>query len=171
MAAKTARTDKSKAANPIRVRTRSLEQAEMEGLLARHHVGSMAIAFHDRVTIALTNYVYANRWIHGRMENGPDLATLKHHHWVAFEVSEIEGVYDWKTVTVHGSVQLLADSGSSAVGSQEFHSALEQLRSAVPAIFTPRDPMPQRVQLFRLYVDELIGREVRSNAKGRVPPP
>jgi nitroimidazol reductase NimA-like FMN-containing flavoprotein (pyridoxamine 5'-phosphate oxidase superfamily) len=142
----------------------------MEALLAKHHVGSMAVAFHDRVTIALSNYVYADRWIYGRMEQGPDLATLRHHRWVAFEVSEIKGIYDWRTVTVHGSIELLADD-ASVRGSEAFQAALSRLRSVVPAIFTPRDPIPQRVQLFRLHADELVGRESSSNDRGALPPP
>jgi uncharacterized protein len=153
------------------VSTRVLTHAEMEALLSKHHVGSMALAFHDRVTIALSNYVYGDRWIYGRMENGPNLATLRHHPWVAFEVSEIDGIYDWRTVTVHGAVQMLTDAAESIRGSEEFRAALAQLRSAVPAVFTTRDPMPQRVQLFRLHADELIGRAVSSKALGKLPPP
>ncbi len=155
---------------PIRVSTRALTHAEAEALLAKHHVGSMAVAFHDRVTIALSNYMYADRWIYGRMEHGPDLATLRHHPWVAFEVSEINGIYDWRTVTVHGSIELLAD-GASPRGAEVFRAALSLLRSVVPAVFTPRDPVPQRVQLFRLHADELVGREFSSNDRGELPPP
>jgi nitroimidazol reductase NimA-like FMN-containing flavoprotein (pyridoxamine 5'-phosphate oxidase superfamily) len=152
----------------IRVTTRALDRDEMNALLTRHHVGSMALAFHDRVTIALVNYVYADRWIYGRMEDGPDLATIRHHHWSAFEVNEIGGIYDWRTVTVHGSIQLLSDEPSSP-DAKDFDTALRLLRSAVPVIFTPRDPMPERVQLLRLYADDLVGREARSNSAPGLP--
>jgi uncharacterized protein len=159
--------------NGIRVTTAQLETAAAEALLAKHHVGSMAIGFHDRVTITLVNYVYANRWIYGRMEDGPDLAALRHHQWVAFELSEVSGIYDWRAVTVHGSVQLLSD-GPSPRETEEFHHALALLRAAVPAVLTPRDPMPQRVQLFRVHVDELVGRQSRSvghaGARAELPP-
>src|SRR5258708_19598301 len=111
---------------PVRVSTRALTHAEAEALLAKHHVGSMAVAFHDRVTIALSNYMYADRWIYGRMEHGPDLATLRHHPWVAFEVSEIDGIYDWRTVTVHGSIELLAYDASPPA----------------PETFRPAPPLP-----------------------------
>ncbi|MEP6491740.1 MAG: pyridoxamine 5'-phosphate oxidase family protein [bacterium] len=152
---------------PNQVRIRELDPAATEALLAKHHVGFMAISFHDRVTIALVNYVYADRWIYARMEDGPDLATLRHHHWVAFEVSEVQGIYDWRTVTVNGSVQLLSDE--SPHDASDVREALEQLRSAVPAVFTPRDPMPQRVQLLRLHADELKGREARSSERAGLP--
>jgi len=153
----------------IHVRTRALSESAAEALVAKHHVGSLSIAFHDRVTIELVAYVYADRWIYGRMEDGPNLATLRHHHWVAFQVAEIRGIYDWRTVTVHGSVQLLSD-GSSAFETDQYQVGLTLLRSAVSAVFTPRDPAPERVQLFRLYVDEIVGRESRSHAESELPP-
>lgn len=153
----------------IHVRTHRLDEATAKALLAKHHVGSIAIAFHDRVTIVLVGYVYSGGWIYGRMEEGPDLTTLKHHHWVAFQTNEIDGIYDWRTVTVHGSVQLLFDDGSTPRGA-EYRKAVELLRTAVPAVFTPRDPMPERVQLFRLYADTIEGREAQSDSVTGLPP-
>ncbi len=153
----------------IHVSTRELDVQEIEAMLTKHHVGSMAIAFHDRVTIALVNYVYADGWIYGRMEDGPDLTTLLHHHWVAFQVTEADGIYDWRTTNVHGSIQLLSE-GQSARESAEIREAVQALRSAVPAVFTPRDPMPERVQLFRIYADQLTGKETSSDAGTAVPP-
>ena len=153
----------------IHVSTRQLDQRAIAALLTKHHVGSMAIAFHDRVTLVLANYVYAHRHIYGRLEEGPDFMTLRHHHWVAFQVSEINGIYDWRTVTANGSIQVLTD-GPSVGEATEFRKALDLIRGVVPAVFSPRDPMPERVHLFRMYVDELTGREARSNALTRLPP-
>jgi nitroimidazol reductase NimA-like FMN-containing flavoprotein (pyridoxamine 5'-phosphate oxidase superfamily) len=152
----------------VHVTTRELDHQAIEALLAKHHVGSMAIAFHDRVNIALANYVYTDRHIYGRLEDGPDLATVRHHHWVAFQVSEIDGIYDWRTVTANGSIQVLTD-GPSVGEATEFRTVLDLIRDVVPAVFTARDPMPQRVHLFRMYVDEVTGREARSGARGRLP--
>ena len=147
----------------IVVRVRDLERAEAEALLAELHVGAMAFAFHDRVTITLVNYLYRNDWIYGRIEEGPDLEMLRHHQWVAFEARDAAGVYDWRTVTVNGSVELLSMAGSpDAV--RRFKDAATVLRSVVPTIFTEHDPFPQRVQLFRLHADEVSGREARTHA-------
>jgi nitroimidazol reductase NimA-like FMN-containing flavoprotein (pyridoxamine 5'-phosphate oxidase superfamily) len=93
----------------VHVSTRQLDHQAIEALLAKHHVGSTAIAFHDRMNIALANYVYTDRRIYGRLEDGPDVATVRHHHWVAFQVSEIDGIYDWRTVTANGSIPGLTD--------------------------------------------------------------
>ena len=153
----------------IRVQTGHMDHASMEALLTKHHVGSMALAFHDRVTISLVNYVYSKQWIYARLEDGPDLTTVQHQRWVAFEVSEIEGIYDWRSVTARGSVELLPHGGAGAA-KREFDAAVEMLRSAVPAVFTKRDPMPQRVQVIRIHVDELAGRQSRSNSPADLPP-
>jgi len=123
----------------------------------------MAIAFHDRVTIALANYVYTDGHIYGRLEEGPDFANIRHHSWVAFQVSEIGGIYDWRTVTAHGSIQVLTD-GPSVSDAAQFRHALDLIRAVVPAVLSPRDPMPERVHPFRMYVAELTGREAKANA-------
>jgi len=153
----------------IHVKTRELDHDSAEALLRKHHVGSIALSFHDRVAISLVNYLYADRSIYGRMEDGPDIAVLRHDPWVAFEVSEIDGVYDWRVVAVRGSLELLSDKGP-AKKVAEYHAAVDRMRAVVPAVLTPRDPMPQRVQVFRVYVDEMIGRESSSNDDGKLPP-
>jgi nitroimidazol reductase NimA-like FMN-containing flavoprotein (pyridoxamine 5'-phosphate oxidase superfamily) len=153
----------------IRVVTGRLDAAPAEALLAKHHVGSIAVAFHDHVTISLLNYVYAKRWIYARLEDGPDLAAVQHHPWVAIEVSEISGIYDWRTVTARGSVELLRQDGGPAAR-RECDAAIDILRTVVPAVFTKRDPMPQRVQVVRIHVDELVGRQSRSESAGSAPP-
>ena len=153
----------------IHVQTRDLDRETADALLRKHHVACIALAFHDRVTIALVNYVYVDGSIFGRMEDGPDLTTLRHHPWVALEVSEIDGLYDWRSVAVRGSLELLSDTGATK-DSAELHAAVERLRAVVPAVFTPRDPMPRRVHVFRLYVDEVVGRRSDSDARRELPP-
>ena len=149
-----------------RVRTRALDTASIEAVLAKHHVATLGIAFHDQVSLLLVNYVYADRWVYARLETGPDLESIKHHPWVALAVNEIDGIYDWRTVTVNGSLELLKDEPAT-VQSREFHEALERLRAVVPEVLTTRDPMPQRVQLVRVHADELAGREARSSGRIR----
>jgi nitroimidazol reductase NimA-like FMN-containing flavoprotein (pyridoxamine 5'-phosphate oxidase superfamily) len=151
----------------IHIRTRKLDTDAMETILSAHHVGFLSLTHHDRVTIALVNYVYADKSIHGRLEGGPDVSTLRHHQWVAFAVSEIDGIYDWRTVLVHGSLYLLSQTSQSE--EREYDETLARLRSVVPAVLTPRDPAPQRAQLFRLHVDTMEGQSSHSGAV--LPPP
>jgi len=152
----------------IEVEARSLDRREAESLLSNHHTGRMAFAFHDRITIGLVNYVYADGWIYARIEHGPALTTLRHHQWVAFEVDELETVYDWRAVTVHGSIQFLSDDRSSPEW-RDFNRAVELIRAQVPSALTSDDPLPERNQIYRIHVDELLGRESRSNAPEKLP--
>jgi nitroimidazol reductase NimA-like FMN-containing flavoprotein (pyridoxamine 5'-phosphate oxidase superfamily) len=143
------------------VRVSDLELAEAKALLTELHVGAMAFAFRDRVGISLVNYVYQGGWVYARMEDGPDLETIRHHRWAALEVRDAAGIYDWQTVTVNGPVELLSTTESQA-GARELQAATDVLRSVVPAVFTARDPLPERVQIFRLYADLIVGREART---------
>lgn len=144
-----------------RVAIRELARDESEALLAKHHVGRLGISFHDRVRVELANYVYSEGWIYARTELGADLTTMRHHPWAAFEVDEIEGIYDWRTVEVLGTIELLATAGPFG-DSSAFENAVRLMRTVVPAILTSDDPVPERVQLLRIHLDELIGREARS---------
>jgi nitroimidazol reductase NimA-like FMN-containing flavoprotein (pyridoxamine 5'-phosphate oxidase superfamily) len=153
---------------PIHVATTRLDRPTMEAMLARHHVGRIAFSFRDRLGIRLVNYAYHAGWIYARMEIDLQRTTLEHHQWVAFEVDEVEGIYDWRTLTVHGAVQFLTDDVHSSEW-RAYHDALQVLRSVVPSVMTRDDPMPQRLQLFRIYVDEMEGTQASSDARSLPP--
>ena len=152
----------------IEVTKRNLGWQDSEQILAMHHTGRMAFAFHDRVMMTIVNYVYTNGWIYARLEHGPIITTLQHHQWVAFEVDEVSGVYDWRTVIVHGAVQFLSNDRSSPEW-RAFNQALRLLRGQVPTILTNEDPIPDRVLLYRIHVDECFGQESRSNCVESLP--
>ena len=143
------------------VAIRDLSRREFEALLTKHHVGRLGISFHDRVRVELANYAYHKGWIYARTEQGSDLASMQHHPWAAFEVDEIDGMYDWRTVEVSGSIELIA-KGSAFARSSVFETAVQLMRTVVPAVLTSNDPIPERVQILRIHVDEIRGREARS---------
>src|SRR5690349_15736001 len=91
---------RSKAAPTSAPTFRELPRDECDALLARNHVGRVAFSFHDRVDLEPVHYVYAEGWIHGRTAPGAKVAVLRHHPWVAFEVDEVEGLFDWQSVVV-----------------------------------------------------------------------
>lgn len=133
---------------------RALDKAESHAILARNHVGRIAYSFHDRVDIEPIHYVYDGGWIYGRTSPGTKLATLSHHRWVAFEVDEVEGPFDWRSVVVHGTVYWLTSDASQA----DVETGLSLLRSFLPETLTEVDPTPFRTVLFRLSVSEITGR-------------
>ena len=154
----------------LSVTVRELSRDESLAILGKHHVGHVGITFHDLLRLKICNYVYSEGWIYARTELGEDLVMAKHHPWAAFEVDEVEGIYDWRSVEVWGAIEFL----SSNVQSQdwfEFENAVRLLRTAVPEILTADDPMPQRIQLVRIHLDNVMGRESRVGNPRPLPQP
>jgi nitroimidazol reductase NimA-like FMN-containing flavoprotein (pyridoxamine 5'-phosphate oxidase superfamily) len=167
------RTREQRAASPIilpRTQTvptsssptiRSLTRAECDALLARNHVGRIAFSFHDRVDVQPIGYVYEAGWIFGRTSEGHKLTTLEHNRWLAFEVDEVRGPFDWASVVVHGSFHVLDPEGTER-DQAVVQRAVHLLRDVVPESFTAEDPVAFRTVLFRISVGEMTGRAASS---------
>ena len=139
---------------------RSLDDAESRALLARHRVGRLAYAYHDHVDIEPLHYVFDGDWIFGRTSMGSKLSTLGHRPWCAFEVDEIQAMFDWTSVVVKGSFHLLdPESGSP----DAYRRALELLSALLPETFSADDPVPHRTIVFGIYAQELTGRAAATN--------
>jgi nitroimidazol reductase NimA-like FMN-containing flavoprotein (pyridoxamine 5'-phosphate oxidase superfamily) len=151
----------------MHVELSALDREGAAALLRRHHVGRMAFTHHDHVTIRLVNYVFADGWIYARMATADGVQTLRHNQWVAFEVDEVDGIYDWRTVTVHGSAHFL-DEGE--IPGNEYTEAVRLLRSVVPSVLTPDDPLPERAHVYRVHVDEIVSLDARSDSPAALPP-
>jgi len=134
-----------------------LTRNECDALLARNHIGRIAFTFHDRVDLEPVHYVYSGGWLHGRTSPGTKLSTLRHHPWIAFEVDEVEGLYDWQSVVVHGVVHI-PDRDGSPTDIAAFESTLALVRELVPHALEAADPTPERQVLFRIYAEEVTGR-------------
>lgn len=147
-----------------------LSHEDSLGLLARHHIGHIGISFHDILRVELAAYVYADEWIYARMELGDELTTVRHHPWGAFEVDEVESIYDWRSVEVRGAVQFLS-SDSHGRDWFEFSNAVRLMRQVVPQILTADDPLPRRSQIVRLHIDDIRGRLSQSSAVTTLPGP
>jgi nitroimidazol reductase NimA-like FMN-containing flavoprotein (pyridoxamine 5'-phosphate oxidase superfamily) len=130
-------------------------------LLGRHHVGRLAFSFHDRVDIEPISYVFADGYLWGRTAPGTKLTTVLHHPWVAFEVDEIKGPFDWRSVVVRGTLYFLADEGAERAR-ESYARAVELLRGLDAGALTPADMTPDRVVLFRIFADEVTARAART---------
>lgn len=142
------------AAAPV---VRDLSQEEMEALVARNHVGRIAFSFHDWVDIRPIHYALEGRWLFGRTSPGDKLTTLRHNQWVAFEVDEISGPFDWKSVVVRGTFYVIESEGSTH-DMELYERGLGAVRSLTPAALTDRDPVPFRTELFGIAVDSMTGK-------------
>ena len=144
---------------------RDLDRAECEAVLARHHVGRIAFSFKDRVDIQPIGYVFEGEWLSCRTEPGTKLETLSHSPWVAFEVDEPEGPYDWRSVVIRGTVYLMPE------GSPDHLATSEAIRRVLPEAFSDADPTPHRNVLFRIYPREMTGRLASSGGERGARPP
>jgi nucleotide-binding universal stress UspA family protein len=72
----------------------------------------MAYAFRGRVDITPIHYVYQDGWLFARTSHGAKMDVLEHSPWVAFEVDELESVFDWRSVVVHGAAYVMPSDGS-----------------------------------------------------------
>lgn len=140
---------------------RALDQPEIEAILARNHIGRLAFTFKDRVDIEPINYAYADGVINCRTSPGAKTEILRRQPAVAFEVDEIEGPYDWRSVVVHGSVYVAKPTGSEH-DIKAHADAVRAIRSVTPEALGPDDPAPFRSIIFRLHVHRAEGREARS---------
>jgi nitroimidazol reductase NimA-like FMN-containing flavoprotein (pyridoxamine 5'-phosphate oxidase superfamily) len=152
----------------------ALDRETAEAMLRRHHVGRIAFSHHNRVTIRLVSYVFADGWIYARMELESGVVSLRHNPWVAFEVDEIDDTYGWRTVTVHGSVDFLDDPTTSATpvapaSRHAYDAAVRLLRSAGPAVLAPDDSRSEWPAVHRIHVDEIMGVDARGDASGALP--
>ena len=142
---------------------RVLDLSECEALLGRHHVGRIAYTFHDRVDIEPIHYVFEHGRIFGRMQFGRKIETLAHDPWVAFEVDEVDGLFDWRSVVVHGRI-VFPDPHGSPEDQLQHARGVEVFRGLVPAAFKEEDPTPGRVFVFVLHINEISGRAATSTA-------
>jgi hypothetical protein len=136
---------------------RQLTAEDSAELLRTHHVGRIAFSWRDHVDVEPISYVYDDGAIYGRTSEGAKMLTLRHSPWVAFEVDEVRGPYDWRSAVAHGTVYVLRPDGTRAAR-RAYEHALELLRTLEPAALTDHDPAPDRRILFQISVDHVTGR-------------
>lgn len=126
-------------------------------MLRRNHVGRIAFSFHDLVDLRPIHYAYGEGWLFGRTSPSDKLATLRHNQWVAFEVDEVSGPFDWASVVVRGTFYRLAPEGSK-YDRLLYNRAVRRIRKIAPEAFTEGDPAPFRTEVFGISIDQATGR-------------
>lgn len=139
---------------------RRMTHAECAAFLARNHVGRIAFATADcRVDIRPVHYAYDPGWLYGRTARGAKLDALDQNRWMAFEVDEVRGPFDWTSVIVHGSFHRLDREGSDDEQRAAVH-AIHLLRAVIPETFAADDPADFRTVLFRISIGTVSGRRM-----------
>jgi nitroimidazol reductase NimA-like FMN-containing flavoprotein (pyridoxamine 5'-phosphate oxidase superfamily) len=152
---------KAPAPPPGAINFRELSREEIEAMLLRNNVGRIAFSFHDRVDVQPIHYVYERGWLYGRTSEGDKIASLKHNQWIAFEIDEVEDVFDWRSIVIHGSIWILHPRGSPRA-EEVWAKAAELVNRIVPGALTEHDPVAFRQILFRIAVGDVRGREAKS---------
>lgn len=135
----------------------ALTADECGEVLGRNHVGRLAFLSEGIVDIEPVHYIAADSWIFVRSAEGAKLEAFAHNPYVAFEVDEVHGTFDWRSVVAHGTIYLMSERGDRADRS-DFELALDALRSFIPETLTDDDPTPFRNTIYGLHVDKLAGR-------------
>ena len=143
---------------------RDMSREECEALLSVNNVGRVAFAFRDSVDIRPIHYVMSDGWLFGRTSEGDKLVTIRHNQWVAFEVDEISGPLDWKSVLVRGTFYELRNEGS-VHDTQLYERGLKAIRRKSRAALTTRDPLAFRTVLFGISIDSMTGRSCSSKTE------
>lgn len=138
---------------------RELDRQTCEAMLSTHSVGRLAFALHNRVDIEPLHYALVDGWLYGRTSPGNKLASLAHNRWVAFEVDDVRGPLEWRSVVVHGGCYLWNDAPPSEHAGWE--RGIDALRKLIPGTLAPEDPVPFRTVVFRIHQAEVTGRECR----------
>jgi nitroimidazol reductase NimA-like FMN-containing flavoprotein (pyridoxamine 5'-phosphate oxidase superfamily) len=143
---------------------RALDREECGAVLARNRVGRIAFSRGGRVDIVPLHYVYADGVLCGRTASDTRLSRTSRNlsnAWpAAFEVDEVDGLFDWRSVVVHGNLH------AAVVGGEEWRrdrpkwdKAIRVLRKVAPEAFTDQDPAAFRDVVIRLDLAEISGRE------------
>lgn len=133
-----------------------LSGEDCERLLDRTHVGRLAFSLHDVVDVVPLGYHFEKGWIYGRTSPGGKLETLDRNRRVAFEVDEVSGPFEWKSVIVHGSFYLLDPASDAATK--------EKLERIFPNAFSGTDPVSFRNLFFGISIEEMSGRMAKPDA-------
>jgi uncharacterized protein len=151
----------SKSATPV---FKDLSQREISALLRRNYVGRIAFSYRDLVDIRPIHFVFDGEWLFGRTSPSDKLITLRHNQWVAFEVDEIAGPLDWKSVVARGTFYKLDTDGSKH--DIALHGrALAAIRMNAPDALTEKDKVGFRTELFGIFIDTTSGRSCSTNTR------
>lgn len=133
-----------------------LHEDDVRSILSRNNVGRVAFVHGGEVEIRPLHYVHRKGRIYGR--TGPSATLLDAEpvaSRVAFEVDEIESVFQWKSVIVKGTMRPLIPEGDDA---EEWATAAALLTRVVRRALGKDDPLPQRNTIIRITVEQWSGR-------------
>lgn len=139
----------------------ALTRSACEQLLGRNNVGRLAYVKDGEPRIIPVHYVYRTRSLYGRTSPGSELGrAAREGDPVAFEVDEVDDLFNWRSVIVRGRMLLLPPE--SGARQSERGRALGILRTLIEGTFGDDDPTPHRTHIFRIPLEALSGKMASS---------
>jgi nitroimidazol reductase NimA-like FMN-containing flavoprotein (pyridoxamine 5'-phosphate oxidase superfamily) len=132
-----------------------LSTIQSEFVLARNHVGHLSYVASGKPELLPLHYVYAGGRVVTRTSFGPKCGAWREQPAVAFGVEEHDGLFDWRSVVVHGTVRIFTAGSDRG----DYWRAVHVVRTLIPEAFTERDPTPERRVLIEIRPTEISGRE------------
>jgi len=110
--------------------------------------------------------------VYGRTAPGTRLEETSHGFYaswpVVFEVDEVEGPFQWRSVVVRGSFHAAQEGDSEwQQNAHAWEEAVRRVRMLTPDAFTDKDPTRFRSVVVRIEAAELTGREAVSGPETR----
>lgn len=136
---------------------RDMTRQEIDELLECTQVARMAYGRRAWIDVFPFHFVKRDGWIYGRTTPGHKLDRLTRDWWVAVEVDAVSGMFEWRSVILHGGFYPL-EPGGSARDAARFEAAVDALRTLLPETLAEEDPVPGRTLVFGVAVQEASGR-------------
>jgi nitroimidazol reductase NimA-like FMN-containing flavoprotein (pyridoxamine 5'-phosphate oxidase superfamily) len=135
----------------------TLTNEEINQMLRRHHVGRLGCSANDRPYIVPINYVFESNAVYGYSVPGRKISVMREQPLVSFEVDEIDGPSNWRSVIAEGVYEELTDKTSVCQAQRLLANGFGTL---VPRGLDASPP----IILFRIRLTELSGRFERRDA-------
>jgi nitroimidazol reductase NimA-like FMN-containing flavoprotein (pyridoxamine 5'-phosphate oxidase superfamily) len=135
-----------------------LSESEARALLERNHLGRLSFIRRGAIDVEVVHYVASGIWLLVRSANGTEIDPLADHPNVALQVDEIDGVFDWRSVVVHGTL-CFTPGETSLAEKRDFDETLRALRSLIPQAVRRGGATPFRRTVYAVRVDILTGRK------------
>ncbi len=89
-----------------------LSPDEIDALLRRNRVGRLGVAVNDRPYVVPITYAYDGSSIYAFSGPGRKIDVMREQPLVCFEVDEVLGPSEWRSVVAEGRYEELADEGA-----------------------------------------------------------
>ena len=139
----------------------TLSDEQIDMVLSEEVVGRIGCYANERIYVVPVLYAYEGVYVYGHTGEGRKLRMMRSNPQVCFEVEQIDGLTEWRTVIATGQFEEL--HGPEADRAEEL--LLERLKSAMAAgalqPVAPERPAsgePRRAVVYRIALRERSGR-------------